>query len=246
MKNRMRWMFIWLLGALAQAQAQDEAAAVASAKSGEAMTWGQIMEAGGVLMYVLGGMSVIGLALVMYFVMVLRREQILPAALVKDLALLLRTGDYAGAERLCQGRPCALSAIALAAIRHKLRVGATEIGLLRESMEGEGGRQATLIQNQTQYLLDIAIIAPMIGLLGTVMGMLRAFNSVALDMARARPLELAEGVAQALVTTVAGLVVAIPAMVAYAYFRGRASRLISELESASADLAAELQEQAPK
>ena len=121
-----------------------------------------------------------------------------------------------------------------------------KISLLRETMEGEGGRQATLMQNQTQYLLDIAIIAPMIGLLGTVMGMLRAFNSVALDIARARPLELAGGVSQALITTIAGLIVAIPAMIAYAYFRGRSSRLITELEGAAADLAAEMQEHAQR
>ncbi len=212
------------------------------AEAGEAMSWSQIIEAGGVLMYVLAGMSVIGLAMVIYFVIVLRREQITPAKLQDDLREQLRRGDFIAAEKTCLARPCALAAVALAAIRHKLRVGATEIGLLRETMEGEGGRQATLIQNQTQYLLDIAIIAPMVGLLGTVMGMLKAFQSVALDMARARPMALAEGVSQALVTTVAGLIVAIPAMVAYAYFRNRASRLISDLEAASADLAAELQE----
>jgi biopolymer transport protein ExbB len=208
----------------------------------ESMSWAQILEAGGVLIYVLAAMSVVGLALVIYFILVLRREQITPVKLQDDLREQLRKGDFLAAEKTCQARPCALAAVALAAIRHKLRVGATEIGLLRETMEGEGGRQATLIQNQIQYLLDIAIIAPMVGLLGTVMGMLKAFSSVANDMARARPMALAEGVSQALITTVAGLIVAIPAMIAYAYFRGRASRLISDLEAASADLAAELQE----
>jgi biopolymer transport protein ExbB len=104
-------------------------------------------------------------------------------------------------------------------------------GLLREIVEGEGGRQATIIQNQTQYLLDIAVIAPMVGLLGTVMGMLKAFNAVALDLAKAKPMLLAGGVSQALITTVAGLIVAIPAMMAYAYFRGRTSRIVSDLES---------------
>jgi len=222
----------------------QEAAEVAVAAEG--MSWQQIIEAGGVLVYVLAGMSVVGLALVIYFAMVLRSEQIIPVSLVDQLRSTLQKGDFAAAEKACLARPCALASIALSAVRHKLRVGSTEIGLLRETMEGEGGRQATLIQNQTQYLLDIAIIAPMIGLLGTVMGMLRAFNSVALDMARARPLELAHGVSQALVTTVAGLIVAIPAMVAYAYFRGRTSRLISELEGVSADLAAEMQEHAPR
>ncbi|HMO03557.1 MAG TPA: MotA/TolQ/ExbB proton channel family protein [Kiritimatiellia bacterium] len=221
--------------------AETDAAATATATA-ETMTWAQILDAGGVLIYVLAAMSVIGLALVIYFVLVLRREQIAPAKLQDELRAHLAKGDFVGAEKTCLARPCALAAIALAAIRHKLRVGSTEPGQLRETMEGEGGRQATLIQNQTQYLLDIAIIAPMVGLLGTVMGMLKAFNSVALDMARARPLALAEGVSQALITTVAGLIVAIPAMVAYAYFRNRASRLISDLEAASADLAAELQE----
>jgi len=212
----------------------------------ETMTWSQIIDAGGSLMYVLAAMSIVGVTLVIYFVMVLRREQIVPSGLQDELQSLLRKGDFAGAEKVCLAKPCALASIALAAVRHKLRVGATDIGLLRETMEGEGGRQSTLIQNQIQYLLDIAIIAPMIGLLGTVLGMLRAFNSVALDTARARPLELAEGVSQALITTVAGLIVAIPAMMAYAYFRGRTTKLISDLEAASADLASEMQEHAPR
>jgi biopolymer transport protein ExbB len=224
----------------------EEATANAITEAAKGMTWAQIIDAGGFLIYILAAMSIVGLAMIIYFVMVLRREQIMPATLVAELGDALRIGDFPTAERMCMNRPCAIAAIALAAIRHKLRVGSTDAGILRETMEGEGGRQATLIQNQTQYLLDIAVIAPMVGLLGTVMGMLRAFNSVALDMARARPLELAEGVAQALVTTIAGLMVAIPAMVAYAYFRGRTSRLISELEAASADLAAEMQEHASR
>ena len=210
------------------------------------MTWSQIIEAGGSLMYILAAMSVAGLAMVIYFFMVLRREQVIPAKLVSDLAGQLGRGDFSAAEKTCLARPCALSAIVLAAVRHTLRVGKTEISVLRETMEGEGGRQATLMQNQTQYLMDIAVIAPMIGLLGTVMGMLRAFNSVALDIARARPLELAGGVSQALITTIAGLVVAIPAMIAYAYFRGRSSKLITELEATTADLAAEMQEHATR
>lgn len=247
MKNKMtRWItgMMFLAGAT---RAQEEAIGTAAeAAVAEGMTWAQIIEAGGILMYVLAAMSIAALAMVIYFALVLRREQILPASLFADLSLQLRKGDFATAEKTCQARPCALSAIALAAVRHKLRVGSTEISLLRETMEGEGGRQATLMQNQTQYLLDIAIIAPMIGLLGTVMGMLRAFNSVALDIARARPLELAGGVSQALITTIAGLIVAIPAMIAYAYFRGRSSRLITELEGAAADLAAEMQEHAQR
>ena len=242
----MKRLAFWWTAALTAMVCPAFAADVVGTTAADGMTWQQVVEAGGMLIYVLGGMSVVGFAMVIYFALVLRREQIIPTGLIEQLRDDLRKGDFAAAEKACLARPCSLASIALAAVRHKLRVGSTDIGLLRETMEGEGGRQATMIQNQTQYLLDIAIIAPMIGLLGTVMGMLRAFNSVALDMARARPLELAEGVAQALITTIAGLFVAIPAMVAYAYFRGRASRLISELEGTSAELASEMQEHAPR
>jgi biopolymer transport protein ExbB len=76
----------------------------------------------------------------------------------------------------------------------------------------------------------------MIGLLGTVVGMLQAFNAVALDLAKAKPMLLAGGVSLALITTVAGLIVAIPAMIAFAYFRNRASGLVARLEMASTDL----------
>jgi biopolymer transport protein ExbB len=76
----------------------------------------------------------------------------------------------------------------------------------------------------------------MLGLLGTVMGMLKAFGSVATDVASAKPVVLAAGVSQAIVTTIFGLLVAIPAMVAYAYFRRRASRQIAALEAASTAL----------
>jgi biopolymer transport protein ExbB len=101
------------------------------------------------------------------------------------------------------------------------------------------------IQSQIQYLLDVAVIAPMIGLLGTVFGMIKAFQVVALDLAKAKPMLLAAGVAEALITTAAGLIIGIPAMIFYAYFRGRASRLVSDLEWASGQLVTALLKRKP-
>jgi len=112
----------------------------------------------------------------------------------------------------------------------------TDAMLLKDIVEGEGARQSEAIQGQTQYLMDIAVVSPMIGLLGTVFGMLRAFSSVALDIAKAKPVVLAAGVSQALVTTAFGLIVGIPAMLFYAFFRRRASKLVSHLEALSADV----------
>jgi biopolymer transport protein ExbB len=206
-----------------------------------AMTLRQIIETGGWLMYVLGAMSVAGLALILYFLLALRREQIVPSSLLNTVRGLVREGRLVEAQTACRNDGSAMAGILGAALDYALRAQRPDPGLLREIVEGEGGRQATIIQNQTQYLLDIGVIAPMIGLLGTVMGMLTAFNTVALDLAKAKPMLLAGGVSQALVTTVAGLVVAIPAMIAYAYFRGRTSRLISDMEKQAAEMITLLQ-----
>jgi biopolymer transport protein ExbB len=110
--------------------------------------------------------------------------------------------------------------------------------LISKVADSEGARQADLIQGQTQWLLEIATIAPMVGLLGTVMGMLSAFGAVASDVAAAKPTLLAEGVSQAIITTIFGLVVAIPAMMMYAFFRRRAAKLVAVLESACAEMVA--------
>jgi biopolymer transport protein ExbB len=207
----------------------------------ERMTMKEIIATGGVLMYVLFAMSVIGVALTLYFLMVLRENQVAPRSLVLELRLALGAGRVDEALAVCERSRSPAAAIARKALEHTRSAdGDVDLALLREIIEGEGGRQATTIQNQIQYLQDIAVIAPMVGLLGTVLGMLTAFNAVALDIAKAKPMVLAAGVSQALITTAAGLIVGIPAMIAYAYFRGRAARLVSGLEALSADLLSQL------
>ena len=96
----------------------------------------------------------------------------------------------------------------------------------------EGGRIAARAYAAVDWLADIAAIAPLVGLLGTVLGMFQAFGGIASDVsAGAKPVVLAQGVSQAIVTTIFGLVVAIPSLVLYAFFRRRAQKRIAELES---------------
>ena len=98
----------------------------------------------------------------------------------------------------------------------------------------EGGRIADAMMSSVDWLADIAAIAPLVGLLGTVLGMFQAFGGIASDVsAGAKPVVLAQGVSQAIVTTIFGLVVAIPSLAAYAVFRRRAQKRIAEIESAS-------------
>ena len=98
----------------------------------------------------------------------------------------------------------------------------------------EGGRIADAMMSSVDWLADIAAIAPLVGLLGTVLGMFQAFGGIASDVsAGAKPVVLAQGVSQAIVTTIFGLIVAIPSLAAYAVFRRRAQKRIAEIEAAS-------------
>jgi biopolymer transport protein ExbB len=95
-------------------------------------------------------------------------------------------------------------------------------------VEEAGEEQTARLYRKTDVLGLIGSVAPMLGLLGTVTGMIRAFNVIAMTGGMARPEQLAGGISEALVTTVMGLVVAIPTMVAFTYFRNRIDSLIAE------------------
>ena len=202
------------------------------------MTFAEAWGYGGWLMWVLLAMSVAGLACCVYFVLTLRADNVAPLRLRRDLPKYLVSDDPEEARRLCEDAPSPLSAVMLATLDAIRNAPHADASLIAQVAESEGRRQAEAIEGRTQWLLDIATIAPMVGLLGTVIGMLGAFGSVASDVAAAKPAMLAAGVAQAIVTTIFGLLVAIPAMALYAYFRRRAGRLVSHLEGVCAELVA--------
>ena len=195
-----------------------------------------MLSRGGFVMVALGLMSVVGLALIIYFFFILRRQQVVPVKLREDVLDKLEAGEWAEARSACSYKPCAFSEVAVSAIDHARSFDPVNPAMLKDVIEGEGGRQALIIQGQTQYLFDLAVLAPMVGLLGTVFGMIHAFNAVALDLTKAKPMLLAAGVGEALVATAAGLIVGIPTMAFYAFFRNRAARLIAELEVSSSQV----------
>jgi len=178
--------------------------------------------------------SVFGMAVVFYLLWILRDRQIAPADLAAALVLTVQKGDLNVARTLCAERPCQLSAVVNAALDHLQHSNKVETGALREAVESEGTRQAQALQGQAQLLLDIGVITPMLGLLGTVLGMLVAFGAISHDVASAKPAVLAAGVSKAIITTVFGLVIAIPAMCFYAYFRRRVAAKVAVLEAAAA------------
>jgi biopolymer transport protein ExbB len=200
------------------------------------MSLGEIFQKGGWTMYILLITSVLGVAFTLYLFAVLRQEQVLPRLFRKEVLARIHEGDFEGVREACNARPNPLGEVTLSALDFLEANPSMEVGLLKDAMQGEGERQALFIAGPAQYLLDIAVIAPMLGLFGTVLGMMKAFQVVALDLAKAKPILLAGGVAEALITTAFGLIVGIPAMMFHAYFRSRSARLIATLEAASAEV----------
>lgn len=231
---KIKWMWMAFLGATTALA--EEAAPVA-----EKLTPRQLMNMGGWLMYALVLLSVLGVALIVYYALVLRARNIAPVAQSLRLRELLKEKRLRDARELCAQQPTALAAIAAAGLDFLKENPSAKPGTLKEVMESEGTRQAGRMQNMIHYLLDLSAVAPMVGLLGTVIGLLKAFNNVAFDLAKARPMELAAGVGQALITTIAGLIIAIPAMIAYAAFRGKVMKLTGQMEGAATGLLAVLE-----
>ena len=212
------------------------APAVPAVMESERLTLGVIFEKGGVVMWVLL-LSMASVAIVIYDAVTLRREQVAPVTLRDDVMGKLQLGQREDARLACSYRPCAFAAVTLAALDLAEAQGhQPDPALLKGAIEGEGARQGTALQEQPQVLLDIAVISPMIGLLGSIFGMVAAFRAVAMDAAKAKPMLLASGVSEAMFTTAGGLIVGILAMAFYGFYRRRAARLVGDLEAVSDDL----------
>ena len=231
MRMNSKWMTTLML-AMTTTSALAETVAGKDDLLSQKVSLMDMLSRGGIVMLALGLMSIAGLALVIYFFFILRRSQVVPQMLRDDVMDKLEAGELADARSACGYKPCAFSEVAVAAIDYA-RTGEISPALMKDVVESEGGRQALIIQGQTQYLFDLAVLSPMVGLLGTVFGMIHAFNAVALDLTKAKPMLLAAGVGEALIATAAGLIVGIPAMAFYAFFRNRAARIIAELEVSS-------------
>lgn len=233
MKNDVRRMVTLLFFMAAPAVFAQE---VAAQTSGASMTLGQFFKNGGDLMYVLAAISIFFIANVIYLFATLRSGMTIPRAVFTDVMDKVRAGQLEEARKVCDYKPSPFSSVAIAAIDYAMMAPDADPMMLDATMTGEGSRQATKLQGRSQWLLDIASVSPMVGLLGTVIGMLGAFQGVSDTIASAKPVALAQGVSLALITTIAGLIIAIPAMAFYAWFRRSAARQVANLESASADL----------
>lgn len=184
---------------------------------------------GGVLMIPIGACSVILLVFVFERATSLRRSRIIPRPFVRRFLEQVRDEeiDQTEALQLCRSNGSPVAAVLLAAVK-KWGRSAVEV---EQAILDEGERTANQLRKYLRLFNGISTITPLLGLLGTVLGMIRAFNEISGSDAMGRPEMLAGGISQALLTTAAGLSVAIPALCAYLYFTGRVDKLIIELDT---------------
>ncbi|MFP4057206.1 MAG: MotA/TolQ/ExbB proton channel family protein [Candidatus Brocadiia bacterium] len=186
---------------------------------------------GGPLMYVLAAISFFGVAWAVHCLLVLRRSQILPQKFMEDLSSHLMQSDVRGAAAACERTRCVFGKVILTGLR-KVSEAPEKI---REAVAAAGSREAAHLHQKISYLANIGTISPMLGLLGTVFGMIMAFNII--SSGEVRHYMLAAAIAQAMVTTAAGLVIGIPAMAVYFYLRGRLLRLMTHMEVVADEVA---------
>ena len=177
-------------------------------------------------------LSVFSVMLVVVYFLTIRRGAIVSSGYMATADALLRKRDYLGLLAVSNRHGEAIARVVQKMLEFTTKNPGADLQQVREIAETEGTRVASSLNNRVTYLADIGMIAPLIGLLGTVIGIVRSFSALGADLGSARYLQLSKGVSEALINTAGGLAIGIPAMIFYAFFRGRAQRLISELESA--------------
>lgn len=212
--------------------ADDPATPASPEKPGTGTTQGKrggagilsLLRASGLVGFVICLLSLVAVALTVEHALTIRRTVLIPPGLAEKALELLNAGQWTQALQLCRNDPSPLGQSLAAGLAE------WEIGWhgVEKGAEEAMAEQAARLYRKVEYLNVIGNIAPMLGLLGTVIGMVYAFSELADTQGFAQASDLAGGIYLALVTTVQGLVVAIPALAVYAFFCNRIASLIAE------------------
>jgi biopolymer transport protein ExbB len=186
--------------------------------------------------------SFVFVALIVMNVMSIRRQSVVPPDLVQNFEALLNEKRFQDAYELAKNDESFLGHV-LAAGLAKLQEGYAQAV---EAMQEVGEDENMRLEQRLSYIALIGTVSPMVGLLGTVDGMVAAFRVIAASNTQPKPSALAQGISMALITTLVGLWLAIPAIAVFGYFRNRLQRLVLEVGIYSERLMSRFQNVGPK
>ncbi|MFM8219710.1 MAG: MotA/TolQ/ExbB proton channel family protein, partial [Planctomycetaceae bacterium] len=191
----------------------------------------EMFVAGGFIMWPLALCSVVAFTFAVERMVVLRRRRVIPGDFVRRFLGQLEQQqlDRASAIELCEANSSPISQVFLHGVR---KWGKPSVEVEQAILDG-GERQVGHLRRHLRILNAVATIAPLLGLLGTVIGMIMCFNQIATSSAMGKSEQLAGGIGVALLTTAFGLAIAIPALMVYMYFAGRIDALVMEMDTLS-------------
>ncbi len=205
----------------------QDAAASTPAPQVKELTIMQMIKLGGWTMWFLGACSVATVALTVYNLIVVRVSKMLNPVIIAELIDSLSRLDLESANRICDSKPCLVSNVVKAGLT-RIEGGEVRLDSVEKGMEEASVEEIGAILVPINYLSVVAVISPMFGLLGTVSGMISAFRAMAIG-GMGRPELLADNISEALITTATGLIIGIPAMISYLYFKNKFTSIISSL-----------------
>lgn len=216
-----------------------EASETSSAESGPSDTIPttslvKILQDGGILMYPILLCSIISLVFLFERTISLRRGRVIPDPFVKRFLHQLREGqlDREQALALCEENKSPVAMVFAGAVRKWGRPSVE----VEQALIDAGERETNELRRYLRVFNGVSTVSPLLGLLGTVFGMIAAFNAIATSKALGRPELLASGISEALLTTAFGLAVAIPALIFYWIFVSIVDRRIIEIDSLGQEL----------
>jgi biopolymer transport protein ExbB len=187
----------------------------------------QQFEKGGVLMWPLLACSILALGFAIERFIMMRPDRVVPLQFVTHVRALVSAGEFDRAMAYCRKHRNPAAAVFSVALTLNDRPSISN-AVIRSTVEDLGAREMDDLALRIKPLLVISNISPLLGLLGTIFGIIKAFNVVASESGLGRADLLAAGISEALITTAAGLLVAIPALAFYHYLRGLLEGRVSE------------------
>lgn len=185
----------------------------------------ELVKAGGWLMWPILACSVIAMAIVVERLWLYRKERVLPSNLVAQIWQLHQKNQLTAAHVATVRKSSPLGRILAAGLVNRMH--AREV--MKEAIEEEGRQVVHELERYLNTLGTIANISPLLGLLGTVIGMIKVFAAIT-SSGVGNPTVLAGGISEALITTAAGLSVAIPALIFHRYLSGKVDRIVLSME----------------
>ncbi|MDF7826060.1 MotA/TolQ/ExbB proton channel family protein [Pontiellaceae bacterium B12227] len=228
----MMVMFVGMMVPIATSLAQEAGVAAPAAAEAQAaaetVTFGALIKQGGWAMYPLGLFSVAMFYFIIRNAMLLREKNMLREDLKPQLEELMAKRDVAGIRELCAENDSLITAVLDAGMERISEEHEYDAVHVMEAIEEAGNEQMVTFMKPINFLSIIGGTAPMLGLLGTVSGMIKAFSIIA-QGGMGDPGKLAGSIGEALITTATGLVIAIPAMIAYFLFKNNFIKSMSTM-----------------